>query len=79
MIKKNKLIDSLKKCMDREEKAIPIYMQHLNNTLFLSGFKQEEQTEIINILKILSKESEGHRASFEYMLKEIEESSCNVY
>ena len=79
MIRKEELLEHLRQNQDIEEKAIPIYKQHLNDTLFLSGFSEEAQKKIAEVLEILETDTEIHRKMFEGMIKKIEASEKHVY
>ncbi len=76
---KNELLDFLKQCLNAEEKAIPLYTQHLSNTLFLSGFKPEEQTKIKELLLLLHRESEFHARTYHQLIETVQGAEENVY
>ncbi len=69
----------LRQLRDEEERAIPIYVQHLESTFFLSSFKPEAQKKIKAMLRTLAVESEGHARMFEALLKKVEEPGRDVY
>lgn len=79
MIKKEELLKVLKQCLDGEEKGMPIYTKHLDNTLFLSDFKKEDQDKLKEILRTLKKESEGHEHTYKKLIQAVKESSRDVY
>lgn len=61
MIKKDELLRLLKKGLDGEEKAIPIYMQHLKSAMFWGGLPEKDAQEIKSALERLAVESVGHK------------------
>lgn len=79
MITKDKLLHSLKKSLQTEEMAIPVYTKHLESTVFLSGLTQEEEKKIEEVLLMLGKESEIHKKVFQSLIQEVEKSSQHVY
>ncbi|UCH12445.1 MAG: hypothetical protein JSW18_00410 [Candidatus Omnitrophota bacterium] len=79
MIKKEELLKLLSRCLDAEEKGIPIYSRHLGNTLFLSDFKKEEQKKVRDTLETLKTDSETHKTIFEDLIKRIKGSTKDVY
>ena len=79
MIKKEELIQCLEKNIDIEEKAIPIYTQHLNNTIFLSAFSSEDQQRLQAVLNQLKSESDIHKTLYEGLVVSIQEDSRDVY
>lgn len=79
MIAKDELLNFLKKGLNTEEKAIPLYAKYLNSTFFLSDFKPEDQVRIKEVLMLLKKESEFHARAFENLIRTVERSDKNVY
>jgi rubrerythrin len=79
MINRDNLIASLKKSLDAEERAVPIYSKHLNSTLFFSGLDKDFQERIKGLLSILAKESIRHEQVLRTLIKKIERSSKDVY
>ena len=73
------LISRLKQLQNEEEKAILLYIEHLESTFFLSEFSPEAQTEIKEMLLTLALESEVHGRIFEATIKKIRGSEQNVY
>jgi hypothetical protein len=57
---KSFVLDKLHEAMIKEELAIPLYVSHIEQTLFWSGLPVKKQEKIIDGLKILAKESEIH-------------------
>lgn len=78
-MKKEELLSRLKKLRNTEELAIPIYTQHLNSTLFLSGLKPDVQEKIKETLLVLARESEGHARMFRDMIEKVQESDQDAY
>ena len=76
---KDELLEALEHCRKTEESAIPLYIKHLNSTLFLSDFSKDEKQKIIALLKMLSSESQGHAQAFDGLINKVKESSQNVY
>jgi len=76
---KEELLVMLKRGLDEEERAIPLYTKHLGTTLFLSEFKPEAQAKIKELLLLLRKESEIHAKVYEGLLKSVKEAQQDVY
>ncbi len=79
MISKEKLLELLKRCLDSEEKAIPIYAKHINNTFFLSEFNKGDQAKLKDVLETLKRESTDHMKIYKDLLQKIKESPQDVY
>lgn len=79
MMEKQKIMDMIQECIKTEESAIPLYAKHLGNTLFLSGFKEDERRRIKEILRILLEQSEMHKRKYKGIFKKIRTSNKNVY
>ncbi|MFH0986333.1 MAG: hypothetical protein V1882_12525 [Candidatus Omnitrophota bacterium] len=75
----DELIGRLKRLQDEEEKAILLYVGHLESTFFLSEFSREAQKEIKEMLLTLALESEVHGRIFEATIKKIQGSEQNVH
>jgi len=78
-MKKEELLALLKRCLNEEERAIPLYTKHLSETLFLSGFKPEAQIRIKELLLLLKKESESHEKIFNNLIQDVKRASQDVY
>jgi rubrerythrin len=78
-VKKEDLIGSLREGLNAEERAIPIYTRHLQNTLFLSGLDKDFSEKIRNTLLRLAEESIQHERIFKALIKHIEGSAKDVY
>jgi hypothetical protein len=68
-MEKELILKQLEEAKIQEELAIPLYVSHIKETIFWSGLEPEKQAEIINSLKILDIESEGHAKAFEEMIE----------
>lgn len=79
MIKKDELLVFLKKLRDQEERAIPIYTEHLNSAFFLSEFSKKIQNKLKETLLILNVDSRRHAQVFNEMIDRIQGSDQNVY
>ena len=79
MMTKKNLIEFLKQSRMTEEMAIPVYVKHLENTLFLSGASEDEKKKMQEVLTMLKTESEGHEKMFRYLINEVEKSTQDVY
>ena len=66
---KKLILAKLEEAKIQEELAIPLYVSHIKETIFWSGLEPEKQEKIINSLKILDIESEGHAKAFEEMIE----------
>lgn len=76
---KQQLLDSLQEALKTEESTIPLYIKHINSTLFLSSFEDEAQKRIKQILDKLHRESTGHSKIYKKMIGRIEGDERNVY
>ncbi len=79
MIKKEKLLQMLKKCIDTEENAIPIYTKHIYDTLFMARFNDEERKRVKEILLTLKTDSEQHKRIFLELAEKVKGSKTDVY
>lgn len=61
MIKKDALLELLKKGLDREEKAIPIYTKHLKSAVLWTGLEEKDAGEVRRIVEKLATDSEWHK------------------
>jgi rubrerythrin len=59
------IIDLINTAIYTEEKAIPLYEQHLSTTLQFSGLEKSDIKQIQNILKFLKKDSLKHLKALE--------------
>lgn len=57
---KSIVLDKVREAMIKEELAIPLYVSHIEQTLFWSGLPSDDQKKVIAGLKILAKESQQH-------------------
>jgi len=78
-VTKEELARNLQLCIKTEESAIPVYTKHISDTFFVSLFSQEEKEAAVNILKMLSRDSEGHAALFKALYSRVQESDKDVY
>ncbi len=76
---KQELLDALNECFKTEESAIPLYSKHINSTLFLSDFSDQEKKEVSSVLKMLLDESSMHAKLFKGLIKKVKESDQDVY
>lgn len=76
---KEELLSRLQLCINTEESAVPVYTKHISNTFFLSEFSAAEKHTVVDILKMLSRDSEGHAAIYRSLVKEVEGSNKDVY
>lgn len=58
---KEKLIELLKSALIAEEKAVPIYNQHLKSAVFWAGLPEDKAAELRKVLELLAKESVAHK------------------
>jgi hypothetical protein len=66
---KELILDELREAMVQEELAIPLYVSHIQQTLFWSGLPADKQEKIIASLKILDVDSERHAQSFKNLIE----------
>ncbi|MFA7255529.1 MAG: hypothetical protein WC133_05480 [Candidatus Omnitrophota bacterium] len=76
---KEELLVMLRRGLNEEEKAIPLYTKHLGATLFLSGFKPELQVRVKELLLLLKKESESHAKVYGELIASVKEARQDVY
>ena len=79
MATRQEVADALRQMLRTEEGAIPVYVQHINNSLFLSEFSAADRREIKAKLQILFVESQKHKAVIESLIRGVEEGGKNVY
>ncbi|MFA5238427.1 MAG: hypothetical protein WC476_01790 [Phycisphaerae bacterium] len=79
MITKEKLLDSVKTASKTEESAIPLYTEHINSALFLSGFEEDKKQRIQKILQRLNKDSNRHAKTLRQLIRQIESEDKDVY
>ena len=79
MIEKQKLLDILKKAQEVEEKAIPIYMKHLNSAIFWTGMSSDKQKKAKEFIEVLAGDSVGHKETVEKLIKKITEKNKNAF
>lgn len=77
-MKKTDLIRLLKEARDTEERAVPIYLEHLSSAIFWTGISKEGTEEARRILGILAAESEGHKKVVLDLLKKASEADKDV-
>ncbi|MFZ4631795.1 MAG: hypothetical protein ACOYL8_01140 [Patescibacteria group bacterium] len=58
--KKQAVIEKINEAMIKEELAIPLYVSHIQQSLFWSGLSKKKQETIIIGLKTLAAESKMH-------------------
>ncbi len=68
MLTKKALLELLKKGLDGEEKAVPIYTKHLESALFWAGLPDKDIKEAKLIFKQLAVESAGHKVIVENLI-----------
>ena len=68
-IKKESIANIIQEAITKEELAIPLYADHINNALFWSGFTNETKKKLIENLGILESDSEFHALSLKAILK----------
>jgi endonuclease III len=73
MDSKEETLAFIEKCIKAEEAIIPLYAQHIDNTLFFGGFSEEKAAAIKNILRTLKTDSQRHQATFEALYAKVKE------
>ncbi|MDD4203473.1 MAG: hypothetical protein PHQ52_08410 [Candidatus Omnitrophica bacterium] len=76
---KEDLLDNLKKMMNTEETAIPLYAEFIEDSLVLSPFSTEDKKQIFSFLKKLDTESKQHSLIFKNLIKKVDRNRKNVY
>ncbi len=56
----SEILALLQEAIVKEELAIPLYVSHIEQAFFWSGLSKKVQEEIVERLKILESESQGH-------------------
>ncbi|MDD5326232.1 MAG: hypothetical protein PHY02_00265 [Phycisphaerae bacterium] len=79
MITKEKLLDSVKMASKTEESALPLYTEHINSVLFLSGFGEDKKRRIQRILQKLNNDSSRHAETLRQLIRQIESEDKDVY
>lgn len=79
MVTKEELLVLLETALKTEEAAIPLYTEHINSTLFLSGFDKDKKERIRQILQTLYKGSSGHARIYQRLIHQIENGDKDVY
>lgn len=79
MISKEEATKIFTEGIKTEESAIPLYVKHIENTLFLSGFDEVKKARIKEILLQLKQDSGKHKKTYEYLLNITDKSKQNVY
>lgn len=72
MISKRLLLQFLRKAMDAEEKAIPIYMKHLETTVFWAGMEKDATEFTKKEFMRFAKESSVHKKIVGELIERIE-------
>ena len=79
-MKKEDLLNELGKALLYEEKAIPLYSKHINNTLFLSKFSKKDKDKVRKVLDMLSRDSDKHMQIFQELIDKVKnEEGKDVY
>jgi len=76
---KQELLSSLQEAMKTEESAIPLYTRHIDSTLFLSGFDEDAQERIRQILNRLRREAMEHGEIYKRLIDTVEKEEKDVY
>ena len=76
---KQKLLNSMQEALKTEESAIPLYTKHIGSTLFLSGFGEDAQKQIRQILNRLRRESMEHGEIYKRLIDTVEKEEKDVY
>jgi len=76
---KQELLSRLKEALLTEEISMPVYAKHLPSTLFWSGLSQKDIARIKAGLRMLSGDSDGHRATLEALIKKVTEAEQDVF
>ena len=69
---KDELLKLIEDSIIIEERAIPIYQEHIDSALFWSGFSAEQQETIKSTLEEITKDSEKHIAILNALKKKVE-------
>jgi len=79
MITKEELLSLMETASKAEGTTMPLYTKHINSTLFLSRFDEEEKERIQKILLRLNSESTDHAKIFKQLINQIKNGSADVY
>jgi len=72
MATKKLLLEILRNSLDAEEKAVPIYIEHLSSALKWTGLDKKKEDEIRRTFKRLGSESLEHKKIVSGLIKKIE-------
>jgi hypothetical protein len=76
---KQELLSFLQEATKTEESAIPLYVKHIDSTLFLSGFGEDAQEQIRQILNQLHRGSTRHSKIYRRLIDTVEKEDKDVY
>jgi len=79
MIKKQELLDKLKKVKMDEEEVIPIYRRHLPATIFWTKIDKEKIEKARRALMVLAQESIAHKETIESVIERIKKEGRDAY
>ena len=73
-MKKSDLLAKIDGAIELEEEVYPIFAEHLTTALEWAGLSETEKNKVLSIIKIVGKETFGHKIKLmqakEYVLKE---------
>lgn len=79
MIKKQELLEKLKKLKMAEEEIIPIYRRHLPATIFWTKIDRRKIERARRALRVLAEESIAHREKIESVIERITKEDRDAY
>lgn len=72
MVSKEILLEMLRRALDAEEKAVPIYTKHLHSAVSWVPLGKEKTSEVRAVFTRLGNDSAGHKKIVEDLIKQIE-------
>ena len=79
MINRGELKELIKDAIDREERSIPVYMNHLKTAIFWVGLKDEDAAKVKGTFSELASLSAGHKQVLTELLEKVERSPKDAF
>lgn len=79
MITKEDLLKELKEALIAEEQSIPVYMKHLNSSIFWTGWEDGILTKAKTVFTHLAQESTRHKVMVANLIGHINEDKKDAF
>ncbi len=79
MIPKDKLIKKLENIAELEEEGVKLISRSLKTIIQKSDLEEEKKAEVIEIVEIIARESEGHKTAILETIKMVKESTKDEF